>query len=142
MHDTTELTGSLLELAELLRQAADRAETIASEVATHLAAPARDDGDVGLIIDQRLLAVRWNGGVCHLGNTIPFRLMERFARRPNQYLSHERLLREIWGGARSRSAIRSAVRELRLRLIEAGMPELAQAIDGRTPGQYGFFPDR
>jgi DNA-binding response OmpR family regulator len=89
-----------------------------------------------LLIDRTTFTVRWNGRTCHLGNSLPFRLLERLSRRPNQYLSSAQLLDEIWGGPRSKAAVRSVVKVLRKKLRRAGMQDLARAVDGRTRDHY------
>lgn len=91
------------------------------------------------IVDQSTLSVSWAGKSCHLGYTILFRLADRMSRRPNQYVTADQLLREVWdGGLRSADTIRSNVRRLRERLSLAGMQDLAAAIRGRG-GRYGLF---
>lgn len=93
------------------------------------------------IVDRSTLSLSWDGRSCTLGYTVLFRLADRLSRRPNQYLTADQLLRDVWeGGCRSPDTIRSAVRNLRKRLIEAGMPELAAAIRGRA-GHYGLILD-
>ena len=86
------------------------------------------------VADRTLLSVRWRGKTCFLGNTLPFRLLDRLARRPNQYFSYEQLLDDVWEGPRSFSAIRSVVKVLRRKLVEAGMDDLANTIDGTVSG--------
>jgi len=63
-------------------------------------------------------------------------------RRPNRYITREQLLDEVWGGCRSDAAVRSVVRDLRKRLKEAGMGDLAEAIDGSNRGRYGLMLNR
>ncbi|OQZ07330.1 MAG: hypothetical protein B6D36_00425 [Planctomycetes bacterium UTPLA1] len=91
------------------------------------------------IVDQSTLSLSWAGKSCHLGCGILFRLADRLARRPNQYITTDQLLRDVWdGGLRSPDTIRSAVRHLRERLCDAGMQELAAAIQGHG-GRYGLI---
>jgi DNA-binding response OmpR family regulator len=91
------------------------------------------------IVDHSTLTVTWAGKSCHLGYTILFRLADRISRRPNQYVTAEQLLREVWDdGLRSPDTIRSTVRRLRDRLSHAGMQDLAAAIRGRG-GRYGLI---
>jgi len=74
-----------------------------------------------------------------LGYTVLFRLADRLSRRPNQYITPDQLLRDVWeGGLRSPETIRSAVRNLRERLSLAGMDDLAAAIRGHG-GRYGLI---
>jgi len=106
-------------------------------------ASANDSDDGGQpVADETLLSIRWRGKTCFLGNTLPFRFFERLARRPNQYFSYERLLDEVWEGPRSFSTIRSVVKVLRKRLVEAGMGDLAETIDGSVRGHYGLMLDK
>jgi len=89
-----------------------------------------------LHVDHDRLHVVFHGRTCVLGNTLPFKLLERLARRPNTYVTHEELLFEVWDGVRSEAAIRSAVKRLRQALRRGGMADLAEAIDGTTSGRY------
>lgn len=90
------------------------------------------------MIDNATFTVQWNGKVCHLGYTVPYRLFVRLSEQPNEFVSHQQLLDDVWGGPRSGSAVRSAVAELRSRLSRAGMEDLAAAIDGTNTGFYGL----
>ncbi len=91
------------------------------------------------VVDASTLCLSWAGKSCHLGPTVLFRLADRLSRRPNQYITAEHLLRDVWeGGLRSPDTIRSAVRHLRERLSLAGMEDLAAAIQGRG-GRYGLI---
>ena len=142
MHDTlTTLPELLLDLTVSLRQAADKAERAALALARPMP-QVSTNGKHGLEIDRHALTVRWNGNGCFLGYTLAFRLIDRLAQRPNYYFSHAQLLDDVWGGPRSRSAIRSVVSDLRIRLASAGMAELASMIDGSNPGHYGLLMQR
>jgi DNA-binding response OmpR family regulator len=93
------------------------------------------------LVDDSTLSVLWAGKICPLRHTILFRLAERLARRPNQYVTSGQLLRDVWeGGVKSPDTIRSTVRHLRQRLSEAGMDDLAARIHG-TGGRYGLMLD-
>lgn len=94
------------------------------------------------VADKTLLSIRWRGKSCFLGNTLPFLFFERLARRPNQYFSYGQLLDDVWEGLRASSAIHSVVKVLRRKLAEAGMADLAHAIDGSVYGHYGLRLDR
>jgi len=138
---TPELRNMLCGLVTALRDVADRIELVADVLAvlddrTHISLPQN-----GLVIDRESLTVSWNGRRCHMGYTIPFRILARLARRPNQYVTHELLLHDIWGGPRSKSTLQSAINNLRIQLIAAGMADLAKAIDGRNAGRYGLMLD-
>lgn len=91
------------------------------------------------VVDHSTLSMSWKGKSCHLGYTVLFRLADRLSRRPNQYITPDQLLRDVWeGGLRSPETIRSAIRNLRGCLSLAGMDELAAAIRGHG-GRYGLF---
>jgi hypothetical protein len=105
--------------------------------------PANGDGSPRCpICDRSTFSVNWGGKACRLGNTLPFRLIERLARRPNQFFPYAQLLEEIWEGPRSREAVRSVVKVLRCKLREAKMADLAAAIDGSSSHHYGLILDR
>jgi len=91
------------------------------------------------LVDVTTFTVHWNDKTCHLGCTVLYRLMAHLARHANQYVSHEQLLDEVWGGARSGSAMRNAVASLRKRLSDAGLGDLAAAIDGSNSGHYALL---
>lgn len=90
-------------------------------------------------VDHSTMSVMWDGQTCQLGYTVLFKLVDRLSRRPNQFVTFDQLLRDVWdGGLRSPDTIRSAVRNLRQRLSDAGMNRLATAIQGRA-GRYGLI---
>jgi DNA-binding response OmpR family regulator len=91
-----------------------------------------------LAVDPGLLSVTFRGKVCFLGNTLPFRFLYHLAQRPNRYVDYEELLAEVWQGTVSDSAVRSVVKTLRRRLRRAGLPDLAEAIDGTARGHYAL----
>jgi len=93
------------------------------------------------VADQSSFSVVWDGRRCYLGRTLPFGFFERLARRPNQYVTYEQLLEDVWDGPRSYDAIRSVVRDLRRKLKGAGMGDLADAIDGSNRQCYGLILD-
>ena len=129
----------LMDVARLLRHTAQQIED-AVEAGVVMSASNHVDRDgQHPRIDRDGLSVHWRGGECILGATISFRLLDRLARRPNHYVSHAQLLDDVWECVRSRSAIRSAVCELRLRLSSAGMQDLAEMIDGSHQGHYGLI---
>ena len=132
----------LLQIAAALRDTAARIEQVAKGLAPASPISPTSNGHAGLAIDRDALTVRWNGQSCFLGYTTAFRLIERLAKRPNHYVPHDQLLEDVWGGHRSKSAIRSAVNDLRARLAHAGMADVAQIIDGQNPGHYGLIVRR
>jgi len=89
-------------------------------------------------VDRQTLSIAWKSRTCFLGNTLLFLFFERLARSPNRYVPHEDLLEEVWGGDRKASTIRGVAKRLRDRLQEAGMSQLAEAIDGSVTGHYGL----
>ncbi len=90
------------------------------------------------LIDRETLTITYRGRSCFLGRTLPFRLFDRLACRPNVYVSYEDLLTDVWDGERTDDAIRSVVKTLRGKLRKAGMNQLADAIDGSVPGHYAL----
>jgi DNA-binding response OmpR family regulator len=86
-------------------------------------------------VDPDRLQVVFQGKACELGDTL-FRLLQRLAKRPNTYVTHEDLLVDVWDGRRSEAAIRSAVKRLKQTLRRQGLAELADAVDGSRPGRY------
>jgi len=103
--------------------------------------PTRDFPCHRPLVDISTLSVYWQGRICSLRNTILFRLAARLARQPNQYITAGQLLADVWdGGVKSPDTIRSTVRNLRSRLRQAGMSDLAAAIHG-TGGRYGLILD-
>jgi DNA-binding response OmpR family regulator len=82
------------------------------------------------LMDVTTMTVTWRGRTCRITSTISFGILERLAKRPNHFVSFDRLLREVWHGCREDETIRSSVRHLKSRLHNAGLGELAQAIHG------------
>ena len=136
-----DLRDKLCDLVTTLRDVVSRVKEATEELTAIDEGAQSPHTPNGLVIDRERLTVSWNGSRCYMGYTIPFRLIERLARRPNQYVTYERLLDDIWGAPRSKSAIRSAVNNLRSQLNSAGMGDLAKAIDGSNSGRYGLILD-
>ncbi|MBK9118141.1 MAG: winged helix-turn-helix transcriptional regulator [Phycisphaerales bacterium] len=91
------------------------------------------------LVDDSTFTVSWGGRTCPLRHTVLFRLAARLARHPNQYISADQLLHDVWEqGVKSGDTIRSAVHRLRQRFDRAGMHDLAAAIHG-TGGRYGLI---
>src|SRR5688572_16151477 len=101
----TRLTG---QLTETLMTAAICAAEIGAIVRTELA-ELRDDsegvartvgwtppasGQLRPVLNISTLCVHWSGRSLHLGQTLAFRLLDRLARQPNQYVTHLDLLRD------------------------------------------------
>jgi len=93
------------------------------------------------LADPHTLAVYWNGRTCFLGKTLAFKLFARLARRPNHFLSHDVLLDEVWECRVTKEAMRSVVKSLKQKLRNAGMEDLAMAIDGSRRECYGLIVD-
>jgi DNA-binding response OmpR family regulator len=103
--------------------------------------PARSVQQVPLA-DPNTLAIHWKGKTCFLGKTLAFKFFARLARRPNQFLSHDLLLDEVWECRVTKEAIRSVVKTLKQKLRKAGMDDLAARIDGGRRECYGLILDR
>jgi DNA-binding response OmpR family regulator len=97
--------------------------------------------EMTIAVDRQTMTVRCEGRQCHLGFTLLFRVMEKLAARPNQYIRIEHLMAEVWGAVRSSAAVRSAISDLRAKLTAAGMAKLAHRIDGSNRGHYALLLD-
>lgn len=91
------------------------------------------------VADETTFCILWNGHVCFLGNTLLFWMFRRLLRSANGYVAHVDLLDDVWKGNRESSTIRGVTKRLRDKLIEAGMEDLAMAIDGTVAGYYGLM---
>lgn len=121
---TPEKIQRLADLAEQLSDALMTAAICADEIRT--VAQAELDGRSGErgrsqnvrhnytpperpLVDNSTFSVCWAGRTCCLRRTILFRLAQRLARHPNQYVTPDQLLRDVWdGGVKSPDTIRSA----------------------------------
>ena len=104
-----------------------------AELASHRSNPPVGNSSSSPIADRETFEARWQGKSCRLGNTNSFKLLERLARRPNQFVPFEVLLQDVWDRQQSREAVRSAVKFLRRKLALAGLDDLAKA-NGRATG--------
>jgi len=96
-------------------------------------------GKHAFAIDPAVLSIKYRGKICFLGDTLCFKLITYLARRPNAYFTYESLLTEVWDGAvRSDDAVRSVVKILRSKLRQAGLADLADAIDGTVRRHYAL----
>ncbi len=135
----------LARLARAIRATAHRllqeADDLSALVARHGPGRSETPGPQAeaIAIDPASFSVVWRGRRCLLGYTLAFRLLRHLAQRPDQYVRVDALLHDIWSGQRSRSAVRTAVADLRRRLAAAGMADLAGRIDGRSRGHYGLM---
>ncbi len=137
------------QLAELLMTAALCAQELQHAIEAELgwdrnglacdpAAAANPPGPAGRpLVDRATLTVTWQGRSVQLGHTRGFRLLECLARRPNRYVTHVDLIREVWddNDELSTDTIRSVVSQLRCKLRAHGMEDLATAIAGHC-GRY------
>ena len=89
-----------------------------------------------LVIEDQLFTIRYRGKPCFLGNSLGYRLILKLLESRGRYVSHEELLESIWCGKRSVSAIKSVISDLRHKLMESGLTELARALDGTLKGHY------
>lgn len=128
--DALQVLGALPNIADL---AADEQPRTSRQIA---------DSSSSRLIDQPMLSVVYRGKRCFLGNTLPFRLIERLASQPNRYFSNDQLLEEVWHDLVSKEAIRSVVKVLRAKLRQAGMNAIAAVIDGTVRGHYALMLDR
>ena len=88
------------------------------------------------VLNESTKRVDWKGKSAHLGHTLYFQILERIARRPNQYVTHQDLMRDVWENEElGVSTLRSVVRHLRQKLRDEDMHELARAIRGHN-GRY------
>lgn len=121
--------------------AVDEVSAAAEMIAQGSASPPSvtvDSASSALRIDRSTFAVSWQGKACPLGNTTAFRLLERLARRPNEYISIDQLLDDLWSAPRSYSTLRSTICRLKSKLVAAGMRDLALRIHGRVHGYYAL----
>jgi hypothetical protein len=92
--------------------------------------------------DETRFCVTCGKRSCHLGRTKCFRLFTRLLRRVNHFVSYDHLLRDVWDGdVKSPDTVRSAVRELKAKLIRARMRRVANAIRGEGR-HYGLMLGR
>jgi DNA-binding response OmpR family regulator len=121
------------ELSDLIERLPMMATPVAAVMVT---------GSVALRLDRATYSVQWDQKSCFLGYTMAFRVLERLARRPNEYVSTDRLLEELWVATRTLSTVRSTVCGLKAKLRAAGMRDLADSIDGSNSGHYGLMLPR
>lgn len=92
-----------------------------------------------LRVERTTYSVQWHERRCVLGNTTGFALLERLARRPNEYVNIDSLLDDLWASARTYSTVRSTVCRLKSKLRDADMSDLAALIDGSMYGHYALL---
>ncbi|QDV25891.1 winged helix-turn-helix domain-containing protein [Aureliella helgolandensis] len=117
-------------------------QTLKATIEAALRPPNQETTDTRLSseprIDQQMLCVYHDGKCCFLGNTLPFKILARLMRTPGIYVPHNVLLKELWEGVRSDSAIRSVIKTLRIKLRKAGLNAVADRIDGSVRCHYSF----
>ena len=89
INPTTTTVERLARAAAYLREAVSLIEEVVPSVVEILAPkrPATLSGSGSLrpaITDDATFSVHWAGRTCRLGNTKPFKVLQRLARRPNQ----------------------------------------------------------
>ena len=132
-------TNSVGEMRATLVAELDRFDPVNARAAGDGPPPSRSQMQRRPWVDYSTLSLMWSGKTCYLGLTVLLRLADRLSRRPNHYITPDQLRRDVWAGdLRSPDTIRSAVRNLRQRLTDAGMEELAAAIQGHGGG-YGLM---
>jgi DNA-binding response OmpR family regulator len=119
------------ELSDLITQWPMVADAAAPTITVAAAVPLR--------VDRKSYTVRWGNDCCVLGCTMGFRVLERLALRPNEYVSMDRLLDELWTGPRTYSTVRSTVCRLKGTLRQSGLADLADCVDGSIHGHYGLM---
>ena len=109
----------------------------------HQESPSNTENDAHgqTIANSATFCAQWGDKTCYLGDTLPFWLLERLARRPNRLFRYDILLQDVWKSRRSKEAVRSVIKVLRQKLRAAGMDDLAEAIDGDTAHHYGLMLD-
>ena len=91
-----------------------------------------------LEIDRDTFTVSYRGQTCKLGNTVPFRLLERLNQRPGVYLSITTLIDDVWKDESTESGtVQKTVSLLRKRLNDEGVVGIR--IDGSEPGHYSLI---
>jgi len=121
--------------------------TLQAELERFSVGAANKDGDVGSdrtpeapVIDHGTMCVCYHGKHCFLGDTLMLRFLEQLAARPDYYFTHRELLSSVWSGTLVEPcSIRSVVRDLRARLRNAGLHDLAESINSQVRGHYGLF---
>lgn len=134
---THALRSQLLAILATVDEVSEAAELIAKGTASP-ASVTVDATNLPLRVDRSTFTVSWRGKMCPLGNTTAFRLLERLARRPNEYISIDQLLDDLWSAPRSYSTLRSTICRLKSKLDAAGMHDLASRINGRVHGYYAL----
>jgi hypothetical protein len=92
-----------------------------------------------LRLQRGTYTVHYKNKECFVRSSVGFRILERLAQRPNEYIPTDRLIDELWTGPRAYSTVRSTVCRLKATLRNRGLGDLAERIDGSMPGHYGLM---
>lgn len=80
------------------------------------------------LIDFTTFSVRWRALECPLGNTKPFHLLVRLAKRPGRFVTVNSLADDVWGeSATDKNTIQKTIGTLRRKLDAAGMGDRISA---------------
>lgn len=80
------------------------------------------------LIDYTTFSVRWRALECPLGNTKPFHLLVRLAKRPGRFVTVRTLTDDVWGDSTpDKNTVQKTIGALRKRLDTAGMGDLIDA---------------
>jgi len=89
----------------------------------------------GLVIDRGRFELRLDGVPLFLGNSNEFRVVERLARLPLEFVSLGSLIEAVWGGKEpSRNTLQQVMSNLRRAFRDRGFKRLT--IDGKQNGYY------
>jgi hypothetical protein len=87
-----------------------------------------------LIIDRSTFTVSYKGRPCSLGNTLAFRLIERFAKSPGTYIHLDTVKIEVWNDEYAEDeAVQRQISTLRKKLKKAGIKNI---IETEVGGYY------
>ena len=115
--------------------ATQKQRTLASPLS--ISPPSPDRFDARMIkLDRTTLSVRWRGKECAPGYTYSYRILECLLQHVGKFWPTHELVKALWSAQRAPLTIRSAVSDRRLRLISAGMGDLALLIDGSNRGHH------
>lgn len=97
-------------------------DAVRQEDAQNDTAPAAPSPSSGLVIDRDKFEISYKGKSCELGNTLSFRLLERFSQARGVFLTIKILIDDVWKGKEvSDEAVQRQVSILRDKLKNAGI---------------------
>jgi hypothetical protein len=80
------------------------------------------------LIDFTTFSVRWRALECPLGNTKPFHVLVRLAKRPGRFVTVRTLTDDVWGDSTpDKNTVQKTIGTLRKKLDAAGMGDLISA---------------